>query len=82
MDSGAHMNTFQVGATYTGRSICDSECVYRMRVLRRTAKTITVSLNEAAPKTLRPYLYRDCETVMPNGRYSMALTIGADKMAA
>lgn len=72
---------FEVGKTYLGRSICDSDCVYRMMVLRRTAKTITVSMGEGQ-KTLRPYSYRDVETVMPNGRYSMALTISADRAAA
>ena len=76
------MNTFEPGRTYLGRSICDSECIYRMTVLRRTAKTITVSMeHREGTKTLRPYLYRDVESVMPNGRYSMALTISADRVA-
>jgi hypothetical protein len=80
------MNTltqFEAGKTYFGRSICDHECVYRMTVLRRTAKTVTVQMsNREAPKTLRPRLYGNVETVRPNGTYSMALTISADREVA
>ena len=71
--------TFEVGKTYTGRSICNCDSVYQMTVLRRTAKTITVSVDGGSPKTLRPYLYRAIETVRPNGNYSMALSIAADR---
>lgn len=70
---------FEPGKTYVGRSICDSECIYRMFVRGRTEKTITVQMDGKAPKVLRPRLYRDVETVQPNGRYSMALVISADR---
>lgn len=70
---------FVVGRSYYGRSICDSSCVYTMRVLRRTAKTIHVRMQDGVLKTLRPRLYNATETVQPNGNYSMALTISADR---
>jgi hypothetical protein len=72
---------FEPGKTYIGRSICDSECIYHMTVVQRTAKTITVTMDDRLGfKTLRPHIYNGVETVMPNGRYSMALTISAERV--
>lgn len=74
---------FEAGKTYTGRSICDSNCIYRMTVVSRTPKTIKVKMQDSANvKTLRPGIYDGVEFVKPNGSYSMALIIRADKVAA
>jgi hypothetical protein len=35
---------FQVGRTYSIRSICDYECIYSFTILSRTAKTVSVSV--------------------------------------
>lgn len=76
------MNTttqFKAGSTYYGRSICDSDSITTMTVISRTRCTIRVKLSSRdAVKTLRPHLYNGVEHVMPHGRYSMALSIGAD----
>lgn len=72
---------FEAGKTYTGRSICDSEQIYRMTVVSRTPKTIKVQMDGANLKTLRPGVYDGVEFVKPNGNYSMALIIRADKVA-
>jgi len=69
---------FEVGKTYSTRSACDHNCIYRMTVLARTAKTIRVSVLGDGSKTLRPYIYRDVEQVKPFGSYSMCAIIGAD----
>ena len=69
------MQTFQVGATYATRSICDHECVIRVTVASRTAKTIKTTEG----KTLRISEYDGVELVKPWGSYSMAPIVGADK---
>jgi hypothetical protein len=71
---------FEVGKTYWTTSICDSECVYTITVIRRTAKTLYVTEHGEA-KTLRIKIgFRDHEQVKPHGSYSMAATISADKV--
>jgi hypothetical protein len=70
------MTTFNVGQSYSTRSICDSNCVFSLKVLARTAKTITVQL-EGAEKKLRVFTFDECEAVRPFGNYSMAPTIRA-----
>lgn len=70
------MGKFEVGKTYKGRSVCDSECIISLTVAKRTAKTITTSEG----KTLRIKDFGG-EFVMPWGVYSMAPSIRAESLA-
>jgi hypothetical protein len=72
---------FEAGQTYTTRSICDSECVISVTVIKRTAKTITTKIMGNV-KTLRIFDRDGAEAVRPWGRYSMAPTVTALKVAA
>lgn len=65
--------TFQAGSTYSTRSPCDHDCVIRVTVASRTAKTIKT----AAGKTLRIGVYQGVEFVKPWGTYSMAPIVSA-----
>jgi hypothetical protein len=67
------MTTFQAGKTYTTRSACDHDCVIRVTVASRTAKTIKTE----AGKTLRIGVYQGVEFVKPWGSYSMAPIVNA-----
>lgn len=67
------MQKFQVGQTYATRSACDHDCIVRVTVARRTAKTITTD----AGKTLRVSEYDGAEQVKPWGSYSMAPIVAA-----
>jgi hypothetical protein len=67
------MHAFEVGKTYSTRSVCDHNCVFAITVAKRTAKTITTT----AGKRLGIKIYDDREQVMPLGRYSMAPIISA-----
>ena len=67
------MKKFEVGKTYTTRSIGDHGCIIAVTVARRTAKTIT----DINGKRLGVFEYDGQECVMPWGRYSMAPTIRA-----
>lgn len=69
------MIQFEVGKTYYTRSICDHDCVIKMTVQSRTAKTLTTSEG----KRFGIKVWNDVETIMPWGRYSMAPQMGADR---
>jgi hypothetical protein len=62
---------FQVGATYTCRSICDWECIFSFEVLKRTTKTITIrAFGKEVRRTIS--VYDGVEQVAPHGRFSMS----------
>ena len=70
------MNTFQAGKTYATRSACDHDCIIRVTIAKRTAKTVTTE----AGKTFRISEYCGVEQVRPWGVYSMAPIVGADDL--
>lgn len=74
------MKRFEVGKTYSCRSICNHECVYAYTVVARTEKTITVQSGDEV-KRLRIIKglseYRNAESVYPEGKYSMCPIISA-----
>lgn len=35
------MKKFEVGKTYYSRSICDNECIFTIKVVKRTEKSVT-----------------------------------------
>jgi hypothetical protein len=73
------MVKFQVGKSYSCRSICDWDCVFTYHVTHRTAQTITIrSEGKCARRKIR---MRDgVEEIDPKGRYSMSPVLRADRM--
>jgi len=69
------MGTFEAGKTYQTRSICDSNCIIKVVVASRTAKT----LKTVTCKVLRIGVYQGVEFVKPCGAYSMAPIVRAEK---
>lgn len=72
------MKFFQVGSTYQTRSACDSNCIFKATIIKRTAKTVTA----ANGKTFRVSVYEGVEQFKPCGSYSMAPILSADKVAS
>ena len=74
------MKKFEIGNTYSMRSICDHECVWSYIVTKRTATTITITDGKEV-KTCRINKqiseWNGTETVHPLGRYSMAPSLHA-----
>ena len=74
--------TFQIGKTYRGRFIGDADAVFQVKVMARTAKTLTV----IGPKGLAQLrISRDHEggeQVFPFGKYSMAPVCRAKRLTA
>jgi len=80
------MTSFEVSKTYATRSICDSNCIFRFRIERRTAKTVWVQqvidgreVDEVLKK--RVEVIDDVEAFSPFGKYSTSATIKADKLS-
>lgn len=67
------MKTFEVGKTYTGRSVCDHNCIFSVTIASRTAKTVTTDKAEK----FRVSAYDGAEFIKPCGSYSMAPVIRA-----
>ena len=65
---------FEVGKTYSTRSIGDHNCIITITIAKRTAKTVTTTNG----KTFRPYEYNGVEQIKPWGNYSMSPIVGAD----
>jgi len=48
---GNDMNTFEIGKEYFARSICDSDCIFTVKIVKRTAKTVTFLRNGKEQRT-------------------------------
>lgn len=74
------MRKFEVGKTYSMRSICDHNCIWTYTVTARTAQTITITDGEKVQKcriNKKSSEYRNAETVYPLGQYSMCPSLEA-----
>lgn len=69
-------NIFQAGKTYTARSACDHNCIFEFRVVKRSAKFLTVE-HAGATKRVGIKKNDEGEWAMPLGSYSMAPIIRA-----
>ena len=80
------MTTFQINKSYSTPSICDSNCIFKYTVIARTAKTITIKSWDGSVRKCRINkkltVYRNIETILPEGHYSMCPIIDAEKVAA
>ena len=74
---------FEVGKTYYTRSVCNHDCIFSVKVLKRTAKTVVV-LKDGKEKRCKIGLSWNGkeETITPWGVYSMCPVIGASDIAA
>ena len=77
---------FEPGKIYTTRSTCDHDCVIAVRIVKRTARTVTIIelLGNHEDKPARKKIYHDQngqEYIMPWGQFSMAPIIRAEDRA-
>jgi len=70
--------SFQIGKTYSGRFVGDADSVFRVMILGRTAKTVTVMGPKGMKQHRVSYDHDGAEQIFPFGRYSMAPTCRAD----
>jgi hypothetical protein len=75
------MSKFQVGRTYSCRSVGDHDCVFSFAILSRTAQSVVI--NSHGTTARRKIRVRDgVEEIDPLGRYSMAPVLSADRVSA
>lgn len=65
------MNNFVVGKTYESRFACDSESILKTKVLKKTAKTVTVDTMDGV-KRCKVHEHNGEQFIYPLGQYSMA----------
>jgi hypothetical protein len=73
---------FEVGKTYSTRSMCDWDTVFSFEVLARTPKTMTLKMHGEKVQKRGIYVYDDVERCCPKGQYSMCPIIRADREGA
>ena len=71
---------FTVGQELSSPSICDSNCIFTGKVLKRTAKTVTIETRMEGVRRLKIHVNDEgIEFIFPFGRYSMAPTFKANR---
>ncbi len=70
---------FTPGVTYETRSACDHNCIFRHKVLTRTAKTVTIDNVNGGTVRRKISMWDGNETIFPLGRYSMAPILNAGR---
>jgi hypothetical protein len=73
------MTKFETGKKYSFTFIGNSELHVCYEVLKRTAKTITIT-DGRETKSCKVSVWDDIEQVRPYGSYSMCPILGADKI--
>lgn len=67
--------TFQAGKTYSGRFIGDADAVFQVKIIKRTAKFVTIN-NPTEPGAVKRCGilcdHEGSEYIRPFGSYSMA----------
>jgi hypothetical protein len=76
------IKTFIAGRTYSTRSACDYDCIFTIKVVRRTAKSVWIEERDGTVSRRAIQVWNGCEHFYPFGRYSMAAIIGADDLDA
>ena len=67
------MKKFEIGKEYFTRSICDSECIFSIKITGRTAKTVSYEyMGESRRSKIR---FDDSGEYIQPDRYSMAPTL-------
>lgn len=71
---------FQVGNTYSARSIGDYDCIWTFEVVSRTARFITIrNLSDGSTCRVGVRTWDGDEIASPLGTYSMSPTIRASR---
>ncbi len=76
------MTSFETGKTYNMGWITDADMKTSCKVVKRTAKTVTLKVDgQKETKTCRIFIFSNEERVNPLGKYSMCPVLRASKVA-
>jgi hypothetical protein len=65
------IHQFDIGQTYTARSVCDHDCIFAFKVTERRGQMITLVARTGTYRR-KVFISDGAEAVFPLGRYSMA----------
>lgn len=74
------MKRFEVGQTYSTRSLCDYDCIYRFTIMKRTEQTVWIKYHDRVKSRRVRIDYDGNEAIDPHGRYSMSPVLSAAKL--
>ena len=70
---------FEAGKSYWMRSVCDYKCIWNVKIISRTAKTVIIRVKgEREDKKCRIKIYENIERIKPVGVYSMSPVLTAN----
>lgn len=77
---------FEINKVYSMRSICDYDCIWTYKVVKRTASTISIKdMHSKEVKTCRVNKkvseWNGAESIYPLGHYSMCPTLRANSLS-
>lgn len=70
---------FETGKTYQANSICDCNCIWNVKIIRRTVKFITFQVDGEGIKRAGISVIEGVEKCLFLGSYLMAPMISADR---
>ena len=62
------IKTFEVGKTYSTRSVCDSDCVFSVTIASRTKSTVTTTDGKKFGIAKKETAWNEAETIFPTVR--------------
>ena len=73
-------STFQIGSSYFGRFIGDADATFTVKILSRTAKTVTIQGPQGIAQHRVSRDHKGGETIYPFGKFSMAPVCRAEQL--
>ena len=74
------MTRFEEGKKYYCYSPCNSDCKYELEVVKRTEKMLVIKDSDGNMKRRKIDTRENEEIVYPDGKYSMCLVLGSNRM--
>lgn len=74
------MTRFEEGKKYYCYSPCNSDCKYEFEVIKRTEKMLVIKDSDGNMKRRKIDTRENEEIVYPDGKYSMCLVLGSNRM--
>lgn len=65
------MKKFETDKDYSTRSVCDYDCIFNFRVIKRTEKSIWIKDIHGNVSRKKIEIYNNEESIYPFGHYSM-----------
>lgn len=79
-NTASQVKKFEVGQSYSCRSVCDHDCVWTFKIVARTEKTISTECGQKFRINAKLTAYENVEALYPLGNFSMCPILTANKV--